>query len=660
MTRRTDVFKEPDTVVAARPDLAVNRLGPLALLAVSAWCGLVSGLAEAGTIVVRKRLFDLNHFYQMSEHFIWLIPLTNLAIFLILGLILLPLQMSRSPRVHWLVPRLLGTLALLPVFWAAFPRIYSAAGFLLALGIATQLVTALERRANSFRLLVRLSLPIAAGLVATFALLPWGAGRLRESREASRSLPPPGAKNILLVVLDTVGTSHLNLYGYRRSTCPTIIDLARRAVRFDRVQASSSWTLPSHATMFTGRWPHEVSAGWLTPLDAVHPTLAEFLAARGYATAGFAANHAYCATDSGLSRGFTVYQDYTFPALTALNMAALVNRPVEGFDALERFLANQFDLNVLRPVSRRLRQLFNEDRTEAEVINREFLDWLFGRRQSQRPFFAFLNFYDAHFPYRLPASGIHRFGSRPRNNHELDMIDDWLELPLGGPSAQQLGFLEDCYDDCIADLDEQLGRLVDALKRRSVLERTWVIIVGDHGESFGEHSRVFLHGRTLYQAERHVPLLVIPPAGHLAQQVVSEVASLRDLPATIVDVLGLQQLSPFPGTSLARYWNGPQAVQGDRAAPAVALSEVVPLDPLNPDPEQLRKRPWPLAALSEGDWTYIRRDGETREELFRVSDDAREQHNLAAVPAVQPTLERMRKALERLTDGPLTPERFNR
>ena len=96
------------------------------------------------------------------------------------------------------------------------------------------------------------------------------------------------------------------------------------------MQATSSWTLPSHASMFTGRWPHELSAGWFTPLDGTYPTLAEFLGSRGYATAGFVANYWYCASDSGLNRGFTAYQDYIFPRLTAFKTAVLVNRPWMG------------------------------------------------------------------------------------------------------------------------------------------------------------------------------------------------------------------------------------------------------------------------------------------------------------------------------------------
>ena len=78
--------------------------------------------------------------------------------------------------------------------------------------------------------------------------------------------------------------------------------------------------------------------------------------------------------------------------------------------------------------------LFNADRKQAAVINREFLDWLSRRRQPERPFFAFLNYYDAHYPYQLPEKGIHRFGVGPRNARESDLIQNWLPLDKRGLS----------------------------------------------------------------------------------------------------------------------------------------------------------------------------------------------------------------------------------
>ena len=89
--------------------------------------------------------------------------------------------------------------------------------------------------------------------------------------------------------------------------------------------------------------------------------------------------------------------------------------------------------------------------------------------------------------------------------------EDWESRREPSAFPEQIALARDAYDDCVADLDEQLGRLIDELERRGVLDRTWVIITADHGESFGEHPGVFRHGTSLYQTELHVPLVIIPP-----------------------------------------------------------------------------------------------------------------------------------------------------
>jgi arylsulfatase A-like enzyme len=221
-------------------------------------------------------------------------------------------------------------------------------------------------------------------------------------------------------------------------------------------------------------------------------------------------------------------------------------------------------------------------------------------------------------------------------------------------SPQDIAFAHNAYDDCLADLDEQLGRLFDELGRRALLERTWVIIASDHGESFGEHAGVYCHGTSLYQTELHVPLLIIPSGGSPSRRVVSETVSLRNLAATIVDALDFESDSPFPGVSLARLWDGSsRAPSADRV-----LSEVVPIDPLHPEPLEMVKPHWPLAAVNEGGWSYIRREGDVHEELFHLREDAKELHNLAGSPSARPELERIRASLSELTAGPLIPRRF--
>jgi arylsulfatase A-like enzyme len=648
----------------SRPDRASGRMTPSSIVILSAWCGLVAGLLEVAVLVVRKSAFDSNRLYGMTRHFVWLIPLTDFGLLLGLGIALAVVVRLRPRRGAWLAARLLFAMTLLPAVMIAAPSIYGPAWLLLMLGLATRLVPALERHHVGLRWAVRLSVPVVAGFVPALAGWLWVSDRVREAGERARPMPPSGAPNILLVVLDTVAAGHLDLYGYGRPTSPTLDELARNGIRFDAARAASSWTLASHATMFTGRWPHELSVGWKTPLDRANPTLAQYLGSRGYATAGFVANTLYCATDSGLARGFTEYRDYIFPRLTALKPAVLVDRSAEGLLAIERYLANEWDIDISWSQVRRPWQEVNLNRKDAATVNREFFDWLSRRDQPDRPFFAFLNDYDAHWPYQLPDLSVHRFGAPPREAAESELILNWFSMDKHGLTPQQIALARDAYDDCVAHLDEQLGRLMDELGRRGLRERTWLIVLADHGESFGEHAGVFCHGTSLYRTELHVPLLIVPPTTQagLAGLRVADTVSLRDLAATIVDLAGQETGSPFPGQSLARFWE--QATPGrnpdpDPATATRALSEVVPEDPSNRDPSRAPEPQWPLAALSDGDWTYIRREGEIREELFHLPDDPLEARNRAVDPAAGPSLARMRQALGQLTIGPLTPQRFN-
>jgi arylsulfatase A-like enzyme len=661
MTSRIAVVEEPGPDAVSSEVESQDRPTLVGFLALSGWCGLIAGLLEVGATVLRKETYDLNRLYWLSRHFVWLVPLIDLMLFLASGAVLWILARYAGARGAWLARRLLCALTLLPVFMATFPRIYSVAWFIVALGLASRLVPVFERHSSQFGLLVRLSFPVAAALLPILAGSLWGSDWLKARREQDRALPRQGSPNVLLVVLDTVGASHLSSHGYGRPTSPTLDELAARGIRFDRARATSSWTLPSHASMFTGRWPHELSAGWFTPLDGTVTTLAEFLGARGFATAGFIANSWYCASDSGLARGFTVYQDHAFPRLTAFKTAVLVDRFIEGTLAMERFLETWLEFDLFRPVVDHLWRHLKLNRKESAALNREFLTWLSQRKEPQRPFFAFLNYYDAHYPYEIPESGIRRFGSRPRNNREANWMRDWLLLVQSGPSEHQVRFARDSYDDCIANLDEQLGCLIDELERRAVLERTWVIVTSDHGESFGEQPGIFWHGTSLYQPQLHVPLLIIPPSGGPQPRRITETVSLRDLPATIVDLLGFASVSPFRGVSLARFWDRPTVAGPSHVADLnQALSEVVPLGAFDPDPAQWLKKPrWPSAALTEGDWTYIRRGPDSSEELFRADSDDKQLYNLAGVPAVQSTLTRLRSTMDRLTSGPLTPKRFN-
>src|SRR5262249_19120194 len=135
----------------------------------------------------------------------------------------------------------------------------------------------------------------------------------------------------------------------------------------------------------------------------------------------------------------------------------------------------------------------------ARGVDVAFLDWLRGRRRD-RPFFAFLNYFDAHEPYVPPAGYGGPFGIRPKTSDDYRVLFDYVGMDKNSMPKRDIALARDCYDDCIAFLDEQLGRLLGTLERQGILENTVVIITSDHGESFGDHG-AFGHSYSVFLDE---------------------------------------------------------------------------------------------------------------------------------------------------------------
>jgi hypothetical protein len=262
MISPTTVFKDLGTAGKSSLETVTRPPGIASLLLLSAWCGLIAGLLEVVTIVIRKRLFDSIHLYGMSRHFVWMIPVANVCVFLGSGVLVCALILPWAHRGRRLFLRALCGATLLPMMLVAFPQIYGLAWLALAIGAAMRLVPMAERHPGVFRRVVQVSLPVAFGAVVITAAWPIVGDRIKQSGEDGRPLPPVDSPNVLLIVMDTVAAGHLNLHGYDRATSTTLNELARQGTHFDAAQAASSWTLASHATMFTGRWMHELSVGW--------------------------------------------------------------------------------------------------------------------------------------------------------------------------------------------------------------------------------------------------------------------------------------------------------------------------------------------------------------------------------------------------------------
>ncbi len=616
---------------------------PATILLLATWTGLVAGWLDLGLMVAKKRLID-GDFYRLGEHFGWLIPAGMAAIVLVPGTVLAMIARLRKDGVRPSVAMgllsfaaSLDVCARLPVeLWAAL---------LLSGGFAVQSARLVGARHQSFLRLVRRSTPLLLGAVLIVLVVTVG-GRAWAEHRARASLPSPtsGARNVLLIVWDTVRARNLSLYGYGRRTTPNLERWAGRGVRFDLAFATSSWTLPSHASLFTGRWPHELGVDWKSPLRPDVLTLAEHLGARGYDTAGFVANLDYCGRETGLSRGFAHYEDY----------------PIEPYDTFTRYLALGHRLEVPTwacTVEKLLEKVFGhssvqvprsrEHAKRGAEIDRAFLDWLSWQKTRRRPFFAFLNDNDAHSPYEVPDRSMPGFGLQPATCRDRDTLLRWNALEKASLSEHDVRLAADVYDDGIAYLDRRLGILLDELGRRGVLDDTLVIITADHGEHLGDHL-LFFHGCSLYRQLVQVPLVIVDPKGVPAGHVVSEPVSLRDVPATVIDRLGLDRDAPFPGRSLARFWAGDSGAIGSRSEPLL-METGKPIVLTNEGREPVAKGP--MKSLVAGGMHYIR-SGDGSEELYSLKSDPEERFNLAGAATAREVLQRFRAHLAAMVRKP--------
>ena len=396
----------PGWGAAAAKRAQPSATSSLSLILMAVWFGLAAGLLELALLVVRVHGFEKG-FFLRSRHFIWMVPASDVMILGTWGLLLAVVSRRGwrlSPRAVIASFLFLACMSLLLLVRG----LHAVTCVLMSVGIAyrTALSIATDPRLPRLWRLIRVTAPVFAGILAallgTAIARDWHAGRRLPNPSPSGPNPAP---NVLLIVLDTVRADHLSLHGYNRDTTPNLTRLASDGVHFRRARAPAPWTLPSHASLFTGRWPHDLLVERLGWLDGTHTTLAEFLGRRGYSTGGFVANSFFCGHESGLSRGFQTYRDY----------------PVTPGDV---FRASSLGWFLARNVTRAREELLwamttdgpaqiglDFPRKPAAAVNREFLDWLDHR--DQRPFFTFLNFFDAHDPYLPPDRPSRPFGRIP-------------------------------------------------------------------------------------------------------------------------------------------------------------------------------------------------------------------------------------------------------
>ncbi len=353
--------------------------------------------------------------------------------------------------------------------------------------------------------------------------------------------------NILLLTLDTTRADALSCYGEPLPVTPHLDQLARNGVRFDRAYAPTPVTLPSHSTILTGTYPvfHGARGNGGYWLDPENVTLAEILSDQGFQTAAFVASFPLHSR-YGTNQGFDVYDD--------------------DFSRGGRFASYTYP-----------------ERKANHVIDSASL-WYDGQRDPEKPFFAWLHFFDPHGPHEPPQGFAGRF--------------------------------DDAYLEEIAFMDAEIGRFLDKLKEDGVLEETLVIVVADHGEGRNNPHDEPGHGIYIYDETVRVPFIL---AHHSLPQerAVENTVTTADIVPTILELLSLPGGKDVQGRSLLSMIQEGKKVDSDDVVP-IYLESLLPYDQFG----------WsPLSGVCDGEFKYIRAP---RSELYRMSEDPKELQNLAA------------------------------
>jgi hypothetical protein len=466
------------------------------ILRTALWSALVYGFVEGLVLIITLPFPAILAPYKGSIHSLWIAPLVEIPVFVGLGIglaIIAPLLERFHIR---LTAGLVFSFFSFLGFWvilSAPKLLHPLASILLGLGMAI----AVYRWAKDKELALRPPLKWVAAMSLVVVTCCYAWEPIHEWRQAEL-LPAadPAALNAIVVVLDTVRYDRFEEL-LARGNLPNLQRLAAEGIRYDNAWSTTSWSLPSQASILTGLLPEEHGADWPGfGLKPSAPTLGEFFSRRGYATAAFSSNAAWI-TPTYLGRGFLRFKVFQFEDLVRRTSSG---RRMDGVLARLGY-----------PAAGRGR--------EAASLNADldqFLD-----SYSNRPFFVYMCYMD-----------VNRSFHKVRMEHPF-----WTADPPEGAVVE-------AYDQALTRLDSDFGKMLAILKSRGVLDKTVIAVTSDHGESFGEKWMMDHepsgHGTSLYPEQTRVPLILWAPDGRLADEIPSSGAlSISFLPNTIITVVGL-------------------------------------------------------------------------------------------------------------------------
>jgi len=331
--------------------------------------------------------------------------------------------------------------------------------------------------------------------------------------------------NVLLIVLDTVRKDHLSCYGYDKNITPYIDKLAKNSTLFTKAYSTSSWTLPSHASMFTGlyTYSHGASQEHLF-LEERFTTLAEILRKNGYQTAAFSANP-FVGSGTNMFQGF----NHKTEIITKVRKKNFIQKTRESF----------FHIIHQHP------------------INFSIKRWWTLQYKQKKPFFVFINYIDAHAPYIPPKRYIKQNGKKEYMSRIKSLPQNWPLYYKGDIkySEEEFELLRGLYDAEIKYLDDSLKDLLEFLSKRKGLKNTLLIVISDHGENIGDHGLID-HVFCLYNTTISIPLIINHPYLFPKGEECNSPVQINDIFPTITSVCNIknQYNYDYVYSLLPKYW----------------------------------------------------------------------------------------------------------
>jgi len=465
----------------------------------------------------------------------------------------------------------------------------------------------------------RVPVSVAVIGLALLAVGAFGAVRpLAGTRPPGTSGPAPDRElpSFLVIVIDTLRADHLGCYGYGRPTSPALDRLAGEGTLFERAFAQSSWTKPSTASLFTGRFPVQHQTLYeRSRIPDAELTIAELLAANGYRTAVLSGNP-WVTPEYGFDQGVSDFYSLYDERFTRVTLFMTVLKRLSQLPGGRMQVYNRVKYLVLGELSTTARDTRLVDEAER---------WLAAHHD--RPFFLYVHMMSPHHPYDPPPP-FDRFvpdrSHAPVKNYPRK---SYLFFEEGEPlPAADLADLVARYDGDVLYADTEVGRLLAALDRLGLARTTAVVVTADHGEEFYDH-RNWGHGQSVYNELIHVPLLLRYPAHAAAGARVATPVMHVDLLPTL---LGLARI-PLPP-----------------AAAGIGTSLLSPPQERDDVLSQLIYRYGEADALVTGGRALVamRRGDDERSVAYDLTTDFGEQHGLPAPPDRLRALAELRRRLE--------------